>query len=130
MQNEKLTVQFSYDARDVRFDGTLYGWSLALRRDCNGWIPVIGGKNGEGWTASLGTSISNHKDYITSCIYVTNIEDFDSEFSAWSKKTDFRVPNYSFARGLQFTCYMNIGLLFTSFTYVKGSLGLGGFSKY
>lgn len=105
---------FSYNAKAVNLLLLFSGWTLKLRRDCNGVIQVISAENGDDW------------------IYITNIEDFkhdQEEYLKWRDPGD-SVNHCYLLRGMQFDTERNDGLLFTSHTYIKNSMRPGGFGSY
>ena len=102
-----LTKTFSYDARVVRPNLVFAGWTLPLRSDCDGVVPIASAEK-------------------MSWIYITNM----SEFMDDMKKYNSEDTSVRRMRGMQFDCIVNLGLVFESYTYEPGTMRGGGFSRY
>lgn len=106
---------FSYNARviDIGIHNICQGLSLPLRIDCNGTIPIIS---------------SNGSTYI----YVTNIDSFrKDQKNYFDGLTDTRdYIRITYMKGIQFDVHKSEGIIFNSYTYIPGTLRLGGYDKY
>lgn len=99
---------FSFDAHVINLN-VFSGITLPLRYDCDGAVRTISEKG-------------------QSHIYLTNYCAFNRD------KLNFSIENQDSAksnlRGMQFDVIMNWGYLFNSYTYIPGSMRMGGFSEY
>lgn len=104
---------FSYDAHLVNLKGLVVGWTLALRPDCDFYIMTISEQG---------------QDFI----YVTNYDEFICDRDKYVKDAEDSENSFEavILRGMQFDVIENIGYLYTSYTYIKGTMRIGGFDNY
>lgn len=106
-EHARIGRTFSFDARIV--EKFFCGWTMFMRPECDGVVHTISENN-------------------STCIYLTNYATFEEDIKDF-KKQNPRCADVCL-RGMQFDAFENKGVIFTSYTYIPGTMRIGGYSNY